>query len=338
MTPIGSGGVGTVWRAGDMLLDREVAVKEIVRFVTSGPNTPEEIYRRTLAEARAAARIRHPGVAAVYDVLAEQGRPYIVMELIEGRPLSQVIEEQGPLDLPRVADVGRQVLAALTAGHSAGVLHRDLKPSNVLITMSGRAVLTDFGIASMAGSPSRTQTGVVLGTPGYMAPERARGEPATPAADMWSLGATLYAAATGRGPYDGYDGAFATLSAVLTTEPPELPAGGPAGALIHALMDRDLRRRPGAADTARVLNAVADGPSLPPATPAPPVLAPVPPPIPAPVMAPGRGPAAPGRGPACHGAVGADQPRAFPARVFAVRVSAARAGPPVSDGRVPGHA
>jgi hypothetical protein len=242
--PIGSGGVSVVWRAQDLLLDREVAVKEIVR----PEGTSAQVQQRTLSEARAAARIRHPGVAAVYDVIAEAGRPYIVMELIEGRSLAQVIEEDGPLALPRVADIGGQVLAALTAGHAAGVLHRDLKPANVLVTPFWRVVLTDFGIASVTGDPSTTQAGVVLGTPGYLAPERARGEPATPETDMWSLGAMLYAAASGHGPYDGHEGPHATLT-----------ADGPVPEIIRALLDHDPRRRPSPARTAEVLEEAASG-------------------------------------------------------------------------------
>jgi hypothetical protein len=257
--PIGSGGAGVVWRARDMLLDREVAVKEIVRFAAAGRDAPDETYQRTLCEARAAARIRHRGVAAVYDVISEAGCPHIVMELIEGRSLAQVIEEEGPLALSRAAHIGRQVLAALTAGHAAGVLHRDLKPANVLVTPSCRAVLTDFGVASVTGTASMTQTGIVLGTPSYLAPERAQGQAATPAADMWSLGALLYAVVSGQGPYDGYDGAVATLAAIVTQDPPGLAVGGPVSGIIRALLNRDPRRRPGAAETALVLDEAADG-------------------------------------------------------------------------------
>jgi hypothetical protein len=254
---IGSGGVGVVWRARDVLLDREVAVKEILRSQAAGPVTLADVHERTLREARAAARIRHSGVATVYDVISEAGRPYIVMELIEGRSLAQLIEEEGPLAPAMVADIGRQVLAALTAGHAAGVLHRDLKPANVIVTPWRQAVLTDFGIASVAGNPSITQAGVVIGTPGYLAPERARGEPATPATDMWSLGATLYTAASGRGPYEGHEGVDATLAAILTQGPPELAGVGPLPELIRALMDHDPRRRPSPAQTAQVLEEAA---------------------------------------------------------------------------------
>jgi len=254
---IGSGGVGVVWRARDVLLDREVAVKEILLPQAAGPDTSAEVHERTLREARAAARIRHSGVAAVYDVISEGGRPYIVMELIEGRSLAQLIEEDGPLALATVADIGCRVLAALTAGHAAGVLHRDLKPANVIVTSLRRVVLTDFGIASVAGNPSITQAGVVIGTPCYLAPERARGEPATPETDMWSLGATLYAAASGRGPYDGHEGVHATLAAILTQGPPQLAGAGPLPELIRALMDHDPRRRPSPAETAQVLEEAA---------------------------------------------------------------------------------
>jgi len=254
---IGCGGVSVVWRALDVLLDREVAVKEIVRSQAAGPDTSAEVHERTLREARAAARIRHSGVAAVYDVISEGGRPYIVMELIEGRSLAQLIEEDGPLALATVADIGCRVLAALTAGHAAGVLHRDLKPANVIVTSLRRVVLTDFGIASVAGNPSMTQAGLVMGTPNYLAPERARGEPATPETDMWSLGATLYAAASGRGPYDGHEEVHATLTAILTQEPPELAGVGPLPGLIRALMDHDPQRRPGPAQTAQVLEEAA---------------------------------------------------------------------------------
>lgn len=257
VAPIGRGGAGIVWRAQDDLLDREVAVKEIVRLADVDEDERAESYRRTLREARAAARINHPGVAAVYDVVSEDGSPYIVMELIDGRPLSALIANEQPLPAAHVADIGRQVLAALLAGHEVGVLHRDLKPGNVLITPGGRAVLTDFGIASVVGDPSITRTGVVVGTPGYLAPERIRGESATPAADLWSLGATLYAAACGRGPYDGYDGAIATMFAIATEEPPPLAVAGPLSEVIVTLLNRDPLLRPGAAETARALDAVA---------------------------------------------------------------------------------
>lgn len=246
-----------VWRGRDVLLDRAVAVKEIVQPAS------DETYQRTLREARAAARVKHPGVAAVYDVVSEDGRWYIVMELVEGSPLSQVIDAEGRLPPPVVADIGKQILEALKAGHAAGVLHRDLKPSNVLITPAGRAVLTDFGIASVAGDPSITRTGIVLGTPGYLAPERAAGEVATEAADLWSLGATLFAAAEGYGPYDSYHEVMAMMVAVISTDPPAPTVGEPLASIISALLSRDLRRRPSTEMTLRRLEAAAAvGPSV----------------------------------------------------------------------------
>jgi tRNA A-37 threonylcarbamoyl transferase component Bud32 len=254
MAQVGRGGAGIVWLARDDLLDRDVAVKEIARLATLDADELAETYERTLREARAAARITHLGVAAVYDVVSQGGCPYIVMELIDGRPLSQLIEDEGPLAPADVAEVGRQVLAALMAGHAAGVLHRDLKPGNVLITPGGRAVLTDFGIASLTGDPSITRTGVVIGTPGYLAPERIRGDPATPAADLWSLGATLYAAACGRGPFDGYDGVIPTMYKIATEEPHELTVGGPLREIVGALLSRDPRLRPSANETAQALD------------------------------------------------------------------------------------
>ncbi|HXL92691.1 MAG TPA: protein kinase [Streptosporangiaceae bacterium] len=258
MAPVGRGGAGIVWRARDDLLDRDVAVKEIAGLVALDADELADTYAGALREARAAARITHSGVAAVYDVVTQGGCPYIIMELIWGRSLSGLIEDNGPLALADVAEIGRQVLAALMAGHAAGVLHRDLKPGNVLITSGGRAVLTDFGIASLTGDLSMTRTGVVVGTPGYLAPERIRGDPATPAADLWSLGATLYAAACGRGPFDGYDGAIPTMYKIATEEPRELTAGGPLREIVGALLSRDPRLRPSATDTAQALDAAVE--------------------------------------------------------------------------------
>jgi hypothetical protein len=261
MAKIGSGGAGVVWQAQDSLLDRQVAVKEIARLAALDADERADSYERMLREARAAARIIHPGVAAVYDVVSEDGCPYIVMELVRGRPLSGIIDDDGPLPSAQVADIGRQVLDALMAGHAAGVLHRDLKPANLMITGQGRVVLTDFGIASVAGDPSLTRTGMVVGTPGYLAPERLRGEPATPAADLWSLGATLYMAACGHGPFEGYDGAMATMYEIATGEPAELPVDGPLRPIVAALLARDPRRRPAAAAAAWALDEIAGRPA-----------------------------------------------------------------------------
>ncbi len=257
VAPIGGGGTATVYRGLDMLLDLEVAVKQLTLAPAAGAGMHAEAVERTLREARAAARIHHPGVAAVYDVVPGGDEPYIVMQLITGRPLAGLIAEQGPLPPHRVAGIGRQVLAALVAGHVVGVLHRDLKPGNVMITPGGQAVLTDFGIAGTAGDPSVTRAGIVPGTPGYMAPERAGGMPATPAADLWSLGATLYAALCGRGPFDDRDDARATLCAIAGEDPPHLAGDGSLHEIVNALLCRDPAGRPAFHQIARALDAAA---------------------------------------------------------------------------------
>ena len=258
--PIGRGAMGTVWRARDELLDREVAVKEVRLPSSVSDAERENSYQRTLREARTAARLSHPGVAAVYDVVAEFGRPWIVMELVTARSLDQVIAADGPLSPERAADMGRQVLAALTTAHAAGVLHRDVKPSNVLLARNGRTVLTDFGIATAEGDPSLTQTGMVMGSPGFLAPERIRGGAATPASDLWSLGATLYAAVEGQGPYDRHGGVMTTMAAVITEDPPAPKAAGPLTPVISALLSRDPAGRPSAQAAARMLDAIGPRP------------------------------------------------------------------------------
>ncbi len=222
-----SGGMGTVWRGQDELLGRPVAVKE-VRFPPElGEQEQAELRKRTLREARATASLSHPNVVTTYDVVEEDGLPYIVMELLRGlqpeRPPARGRPPARRTGSPRSA---WRCSAPSRLSHRKGVVHRDVKPGNVLINDDGRAILTDFGIATMAGDPALTSTGVVLGSPAYMSPERARGQKPGPEADMWSLGATLYSAAEGRPPYDG-DNALGTLTAVISdpVEPPRV--GGP---------------------------------------------------------------------------------------------------------------
>ena len=245
--PLGRGAMGIVWRGRDELLHRDVAVKEVQIPALAPAAEAETIYQRTLREARAAARLTHPGVVTVFDVVEEDGSPWIVMELIAGRSLDQVIAEDGPLPPRSAATIGTSLLGALAAAHAAGVLHRDVKPGNVLVTAEGRAVLTDFGIATFAEDPGLTQAGMVVGTPGFTAPERVRGENATPASDLWSLGATLYAAVEGRGPFDRAGGATAITAGVVTEEAPRAPSAGPLGPAIDALLRRDPATRPDAA-------------------------------------------------------------------------------------------
>ncbi len=253
--PIGHGAMGVVWRAVDELLDRDVAVKEVRLPPSLSEAERDNSYQRTLREARTAARLSHPAVATVYDVVEERGRPWIVMELVRGRSLDQVIAEDGALPPKRAAVVGRQLLDALAAAHAAGVLHRDVKPSNVLLCPDSRTVLTDFGIATAEGDPSLTLAGVVMGSPGFLAPERVRGSPATPASDLWSLGATLYAAVEGQGPYDRHGGVMMTMAAVATEDPSPPKAAGPLTGLIIALLSRDPAARPTAATAAQMLEA-----------------------------------------------------------------------------------
>src|SRR3984957_16395676 len=237
---IGRGAMGTVWRARDTVLARDVAVKEVrIRVpVTGNPVMTEEtrvLYQRTLREARTAARLNHPAVVTIFDVVEADGSPWIVMELVQARSLDQVLTEDGPLRPQQAADLGLRVLGALACAHAAGILHRDVKPSNVLLGPDNRAVLTDFGIATLEGDSGLTQAGMVMGTPGFTAPERIRGDAASPASDLWSLGATLYAAVEGHGPFDRAGGAITTMSAIINTDPPTAPIAAGLGAVIDGL-------------------------------------------------------------------------------------------------------
>ncbi|MFF4446617.1 protein kinase [Streptomyces sp. NPDC001502] len=266
---LGKGGMGTVWRAQDETLGRTVAVKEL-RFSTGvDEDEKRRLITRTLREAKAIARIRSGGAVTVYDVVDEDGRPWIVMELIEGPSLAEFIRENGPLTPHRAAEVGLAVLDVLRAAHGQGILHRDVKPSNVLIAGNGRVVLTDFGIAQVEGDPSVTSTGMLVGAPSYISPERARGHKPGPPADMWSLGGLLYASVEGVPPYDK-GSALATLTAVMT-EPVDPPKNaGPLAEVIYGLLAKDPTHRLDEARTRAMLGAV--------------LAAPVP--VPAPVAAP----------------------------------------------------
>jgi hypothetical protein len=217
------------------------------------PADAEVVHQRTLREAKTAARLNHPGVVTVFDVFEEDGSPWIVMEFVRARALDQVVTEDGPLTPLAAARAGECLLSALSAAHSAGVLHRDVKPSNVLLGQDGRAVLTDFGIATFAGDPALTQVGMVVGSPGFTAPERLRGQPATPASDLWSLGATLYAAVEGRGPFERTGGAAAIMTGVVSEKAPRAPSAGPLMPVIDALLRADPAARPDTATTARLL-------------------------------------------------------------------------------------
>ncbi|MFJ3581564.1 protein kinase [Streptomyces sp. NPDC090127] len=258
---LGRGGMGTVWRAVDETLGRTVAVKEL-RF----PNSIDEdekrrLITRTLREAKAIARIRNNGAVTVYDVVDEDDRPWIVMELIEGKSLADAVREDGTLTPHRAAEVGLAILDVLRSAHRQGILHRDVKPSNVLIAEDGRVVLTDFGIAQVEGDPSITSTGMLVGAPSYISPERARGHKPGPAADMWSLGGLLYASVEGSPPYDK-GSAIATLTAVMT-EPVDPPknAGPLLEKVIYGLLAKDPAQRLDDAGARVLLRAVLDAPA-----------------------------------------------------------------------------
>src|SRR5579863_8719969 len=256
LAPIGRGAMGVVWRARDQLLDRDVAIKEVLISAMLSPQERHNAYQRTLREAKTAARLNHPGVVTVYDVAEDEGRPWIIMQLVSAQSLDQVLSTSGPLSPRRTAEMGRQLLAALASAHAAGVLHRDVKPSNVLLGRDDHAVLTDFGIATFAGDTRLTQTGMVMGSPGFTAPERIRGEDATPASDLWSLGATLYAAVEGHGPFERRGGAITTMSAIINEEAPVAPTAGALAPLIAALLRREPADRPDAATATRMINEV----------------------------------------------------------------------------------
>lgn len=254
--------MGRVWRAHDELLDRQVAVKEIRIPHQPGPER-EALLRRTLREARLTARLSHPRIAAVYDVVVADERPWIVLQLVPAPSLAQVINERGPLPSSAVARIGLEVLDALRAAHAGGIVHRDIKPANILITDDEHAILTDFGLASTLDDQARrTRESVVVGTPAYIAPERARGGPATPQADLWSLGATLYAAVEGRAPF-GFSSELATLSAVMASDPLPLEHAGPLTSIIAGLLDKDPARRTDAARLHEQLSTLCEQPVIP---------------------------------------------------------------------------
>ena len=239
--PVGQGGMGRVWRARDEVLDREVAVKEILLPHGLVAGQRDLLIRRVLREARSAARLNNPGIITVHDVAEYNGAPLIVMEFIKGRSLAAVIREEGRLPPRRVAAIGAAMLDALTEAHAAGIVHRDLKPDNVLLT-GRRTVITDFGIASLLDATALTSPGTVLGTPLYMAPEQIEGRPATPACDLWSLGATLYAAVEGQSPFTAPT-LTSLYAAILTKSPRPAEHAGPLGPILTALFVKDPGKR-----------------------------------------------------------------------------------------------
>ncbi|GAA2949071.1 serine/threonine-protein kinase [Streptomyces violaceus] len=257
---LGHGGMGTVWRAKDETVDREVAVKE--------PRVPDHLpereranaFERMRREARAAARLDHPAVVDVHDVAVVDDQPWIVMELVRGRSLGDALQE-GTLSAREAARIGLEVLGALEAAHAAGILHRDVKPDNVLLGRYDRVVLTDFGIAQIEGETNLTDTGGFVGSPEYIAPERVLGQRPGPASDLWSLGVVLYAATEGVSPFRRSN-TPATLQSVLNATPaPPASAPGPLAEVITGLLHKDPARRPNAAQVRARLEAAANPPA-----------------------------------------------------------------------------
>jgi serine/threonine protein kinase len=253
---LGSGGMGVVWLARDEVLGRDVAIKEVVLPPGLSPDERDLVRLRTRREARAAARLSHVNVVRIYDVVDGPAAPWIVMEYVPSRSLQQELSENGPMPSARAAQIGLDVLAALRAAHRAGVLHRDVKPGNVLLAEDGRVVLTDFGLATVSGEAAVTRPGLVIGSPGFISPERARGEPGQPESDLWSLGATLYAAVEGHGPFDR-DSAIATLTAVGNEDPDPPQNAGPLAQVFDGLLRKDPAARMRDAEVERRLRRVA---------------------------------------------------------------------------------
>ncbi|MGW1622571.1 protein kinase domain-containing protein [Streptomyces sp. NPDC002172] len=258
---LGRGGMGVVWRAVDEVLGREVAVKELRAHTDSAGPELADLRLRMQREARAAARVRHRGVVVVHDIAEVDGRPLIVMELVDGPSLDDLLRERGTLGAQEAARVGAEVMDALAAAHRVGVLHRDVKPGNILLDRSGRVVLTDFGIATMAdpgdGSATNlTGSGELVGSLDYLAPERAKGAAPGPPSDIWALGAALYAAVEGASPFRRTS-TFSTLTAIVDEPLPEPRRAGPLAPVLRRLMDKLPDARPDAEEACGLLRAVA---------------------------------------------------------------------------------
>ncbi|MFD6193296.1 serine/threonine-protein kinase [Streptomyces sp. NPDC060275] len=263
---LGRGGMGIVWRATDQLLAREVAVKALPLDETLSAAEARRRRERTLREARAVAQLRHPHVIVVHDVVEDDERAYMVMELVDGGSLADRVLTHGPVDAAEAARIGVALLDALGTAHASGILHRDVKPSNVLVADDGRVVLTDFGVAQVAGATTLTESGSFVGSPEYTAPERMSGAGTGPESDLWSLGVLLCAVLSGASPFHR-DSLGGVLHAVVTEEIRPPAQAGPLLPVVRGLLERDPRRRLDAASAQRMLRAFL-GTGRTPATPA----------------------------------------------------------------------
>lgn len=255
---LGQGGMGTVWLAEDLLLQRQVAVKRVEVPTSLSAEDAAAVPKRVMREARAAARVAHPRLVMLFDVVEEDGNVYLVQELVEAPTLKELVAEHGPLPPAEAARIGAQLAEGLAAAHSAGVIHRDVKPANVMVLADGGAKLADFGIASVAGDPQLTATGTIIGSPAFMAPEQATGSEVGPPADLWSLGATLYFAVEGEPPFNKA-APLATLAAMLN-EPIRPPVrAGALGPVLERLLSKEPAGRPDVVEAGRLLGDVVSG-------------------------------------------------------------------------------
>jgi serine/threonine protein kinase len=271
---LGGGAMGVVWLGHDTLLDRDVAVKELLINAGMRPEQVREASQRAMREARIAARMHHPHAISIYDVVEHDGKPCLIMEFLPSRTLAELIAEQGPLPPERVGRIGAQIAGGLAAAHAAGIVHRDVKPGNVLLAEDGTAKLTDFGISRASGDSTVTATGLLAGTPAYLAPEVAQGEPATRTSDLYSLGATLYCALEGTPPFGEDANPIALLYRIANNPAPPPLHAGPLTDIVSRLLRSDPQQRPDATETEEILLGIAaDAPEPPPPPPPPAVRA-----------------------------------------------------------------
>lgn len=258
---IGRGGMGIVWKAFDQSLERQVAMKRLQAPADLAEEDRDALKGRFLREARAAARLEHPSIINVYDVIDDPAGPWIVMQYVQGRSLEQIVRDDGPLPVGRAAQVGLAVLDALDCAHRAGILHRDVKPANVLIADDGRVLLADFGIAAVSNATAYTRTGGFVGTPVFMAPERFQTGTPGPASDLWSLGATLYMAVEGHPPFQA-DELEVLIGRLLMGDDPAFVRSGALEPVLRGLLDRDPNKRWGSPQASQGLKVVQDGRTL----------------------------------------------------------------------------